>query len=395
MNFRIFCALLSFFLTCFGCQAKFVLGTKEGGVSAAAKKVTGQLIQGIPSYNQATWMTDLWLIIYKIPLRKLVIPGTHDSGTAPISEENAVVANDKGIPHFLSKIAPRMLVAWSKTQNLTVEEQLKIGVRFFDFRVSVENGEDEEVIPYLSHGLRGEKLRVALHAINNFCGDHPKELVIIKVKGFPDNKCKDQNWNTPLLRWFERYLKGKLLLRSECDQRLSEMNLEKIVSQLKRNVILIFDVRVNKKSSNELMRKALKDCEWAFEDSIVESPWANTYSATKLRKFVIENDKSRDLSKLHILHWTLTANAAYISANILNGADGIWYLTQKINGGKEYDGGKIDLKSVVPHLSNGMNIVIQDFVDRRKIQHIIELNLVGTMRQVHTSNDMPVPIQPE
>lgn len=154
--------------------------------------------------NLSTWMTDNYEKIKDKELRNLVIPGTHDSGTALISEENAVVSSDKGIPETLAKIAPRKLVGWSKTQDLTIRKQLGIGVRFFDFRVSFEKeGKNSDYTLYLSHGLRGEKLDDVLADIRDFAENNPRETVMIKFKSFADEKCKKENLNKLLADKFK------------------------------------------------------------------------------------------------------------------------------------------------------------------------------------------------
>ena len=132
------------------------------------------------------------------PLKYIVIPGTHDSGTGTISDDNAVNSSDGKIPDIIAKILEKKsstkkvslkeMIPWTKTQDLSIMEQLEIGVRFFDLRVTVEEGDEL----YLSHGLRGEKLSDAFDAIRDFCNNTDKDLVIIKIKGFPDKKCSSQ-----------------------------------------------------------------------------------------------------------------------------------------------------------------------------------------------------------
>ena len=96
------------------------------------------------------------------PLSALTIPGTHDSGAL----------------YSIADVA-------GKCQSLSIAEQLKAGVRFFDIRLQ----------------LRGEKLAVVhsfvdqmtdfadvLDDMTNFLRDHPTEFLLVSIKQDADAK---------------------------------------------------------------------------------------------------------------------------------------------------------------------------------------------------------------
>jgi hypothetical protein len=324
------------------------------------------------------WMTTYYHSIKDKLLKDIVIPGTHDSGTAAIPEKGAEWSSDgRGVSIPFTEKDENFSVPWSKTQDLTIKEQLDIGVRFFDFRVSVEKNNEL----YLSHGLRGEKLSDSLAAIANFCEKYPKELVIIKVKGIPDKQCKDVDGNKLIKQLFEKYLKDLLISKTDVPQ----LSLTKYSDLIKNgNIVVLFDVRVSNKlnilkakEKGTLMKQTLKETDWLFDGECLESHHANTPSTEKLFNFSkkvakdIEYDKERR-NKLFALHWTLTANAKYIGGHVKN-AFGIRYMTSKLNGGKLY-GESYRLEDLIRQIPR-VNIVQHDFIDKDKSAYLIRLNL--------------------
>ena len=92
-----------------------------------------------------------------------IIPGTHHSG----------VNNPR-------KKTSQPVWGWAKTQDLGIEEQLHIGVRFFDLRIRVIVKTGEVLI---SHGLTSDtSLQDALEVIGTYLESHPSEGVILYIR---------------------------------------------------------------------------------------------------------------------------------------------------------------------------------------------------------------------
>lgn len=92
-----------------------------------------------------------------------IIPGTHHSG----------VNNPR-------KKTSQPVWGWAKTQDLGIEEQLHIGVRFFDLRIRVIIKTGEVLI---SHGLTSDtSLHEALEVIAGFVESHPEEGVLLYIR---------------------------------------------------------------------------------------------------------------------------------------------------------------------------------------------------------------------
>ena len=84
-------------------------------------------INGVATSSLTTWMSE---VADTQNVRELSIPGSHDSGAT----------------HSVADVA-------GKCQDLTIKEQLTIGVRFFDIRLQMYNDEFRVVHDFLDQKL--------------------------------------------------------------------------------------------------------------------------------------------------------------------------------------------------------------------------------------------------
>ena len=120
--------------------------------------------------DQSSWMRG---VSDSVQLLSLSLPGTHDSGSlygyVPVLSDHAV------------------------TQTLTIDQQLRAGIRFLDIRLSAYRlcsaGDDDHCIrPYWSlyvyHGIVNQQLTfdTVLAAVRNFLDANPSEVVVMRVK---------------------------------------------------------------------------------------------------------------------------------------------------------------------------------------------------------------------
>lgn len=70
---------------------------------------------------------------------------------------------------------------WSLTQSLNFTEQLKAGVRYFDFRVASRKQSDKI---YFIHGLYGMTVEDGVNEIMSFLRNHKKEVVMLDFNHF-------------------------------------------------------------------------------------------------------------------------------------------------------------------------------------------------------------------
>ena len=111
------------------------------------------------NYDNKPWMSNL-------PDDKLIsemsIPGTHDSGAT----------------HSIFDVS-------GKCQELSIESQLKIGVRFFDIRLQLDNNSLKVVHSFVDQKLLFSKV---MYEINSYIKENKSEFIIISIKEEAESK---------------------------------------------------------------------------------------------------------------------------------------------------------------------------------------------------------------
>lgn len=128
------------------------------------------------------WMEQLAGWIEHLPLNRIAIPGTHDSGTYGLDTSSEYAPDDPGIRTWLGDGSgtKSLYVRWSRTQSLTVAEQLACGIRSLDLRIATYGGDDDDI--RITHGLWGPSLDDVLAQIKAFVRRYPKEIVLLHFK---------------------------------------------------------------------------------------------------------------------------------------------------------------------------------------------------------------------
>ncbi|WP_266157247.1 tectonin domain-containing protein [Dyella silvatica] len=114
--------------------------------------------------NRSIWMTSGYELIKERTLRELVIPGSHDAGM------------------YLGGIS-----IVGKTQDLSIYDQLKEGVRYFDIRPLARKAADGSYSFVTYHGISmivGASITDILNDVARFMREPGKELVILKMSHF-------------------------------------------------------------------------------------------------------------------------------------------------------------------------------------------------------------------
>ena len=98
------------------------------------------------SYSVGEWMTSIWPSISNLTLLDLSLPGTHDSMTWDLSETVSDGSNDippviAWVLHEFHDLTPGHFIKnQSRTQGLSMTQQLENGIRFIDFRIMYTSG---------------------------------------------------------------------------------------------------------------------------------------------------------------------------------------------------------------------------------------------------------------
>jgi len=116
-----------------------------------------------PTIKHENWIGELSKYLPSFREKKLwsiSIPGTHHSAL-------------KHVGFFGSW--------WARCQMISITDQLKSGIRFFDLRICDDNNSDPGVI-YISHYCPSKTpLRTVLVEIKKFLDDHNTELIILSI----------------------------------------------------------------------------------------------------------------------------------------------------------------------------------------------------------------------
>lgn len=145
------------------------------------------------------WMSECANPLYDLPLCRIPLPGSHDAGS------------------YGGEMAAR-----SRTQEHAIGDQLFFGVRYFDFRVKVDNG-----VFFSHHGhddSRGNKYARAtpetdgswiFNDIAWFCNNYPGEIVILNFTDFtavPGQSFNEQD-KKDFMEALRRHFGSLLILR--------------------------------------------------------------------------------------------------------------------------------------------------------------------------------------
>lgn len=138
--------------------------------------------------KNADWMGSLPAAMKQRKLHQFVLPGTHDSGayrvdyTVSIETKSRLYRSLNWVCRHL-KMVGTWIAKWTKAQHYSIREQLEMGVRSFDFRVSHAQGQF-----YLTHTFICVPLQEVLQDMRRFMDAHPEEALIIHSKSDWENR---------------------------------------------------------------------------------------------------------------------------------------------------------------------------------------------------------------
>lgn len=154
-----------------------------GGAAAAA---TGEGFASAAEVDPAAWMGQLAGALRDVPLRRLRLPGSHNSGAYELSGRHIAPGR---LPDWLWRCSHTSSWAtapiagtirrWGVTQALTVRGQLEAGVRYLDLRVFNHAGRFHAV-----HGMVGPHFDDILADVAAFVRERPTELVVLDLNHF-------------------------------------------------------------------------------------------------------------------------------------------------------------------------------------------------------------------
>jgi hypothetical protein len=258
-----------------------------------------------------------WMEATVSPARRLwevTLPGTHDSGTyhltnhlAPSSDipdwVKRIIEFVKGLrPIPVDNFVDSLLQDWSKAQEADLAGQLNAGIRFFDVRACLSDGEFR-----VHHALVGDPLAKLLDQLAGYVGSIEKELVVLKISHCAAMGDTDHERLIALIQ--EKI--GAYLYRGagESAADIPNRTIGELVAGQSR-VLLIYQ--------EEYIKNHPTPGFW--RDIGLYDEYANTHDFATL-----ENDQQTKLltnygrpGKLFLLSWTLTADFDLIVADAKN-----------------------------------------------------------------------------
>ncbi len=243
--------------------------------------------------KKESWMETIFYTHRDKPITKIILPGTHNSGTY----------------QGFSSI--------STTQNRSVLEQLRQGERHVEFRPDVRSMHGLVITHGDESGPQGS-LETVLSEIENFAKLHPKEVIIVDIHEVPTGSGTEADSNRTLLAKTIAQFIGDYLIKS--DGHIGRVTLNKIwqaqTYNEKRNIILMLRSRGAFAGIPEVF-----DYSWNRDTSLLEEwPEATDFKTIYLKNhsFIVKQQTNPGLlSKMHVSQFIRTFDTGY---GVLSGA---------------------------------------------------------------------------
>ncbi|KAL5110711.1 PI-PLC X domain-containing protein 2 [Taenia crassiceps] len=228
----------------------------------------------------------------KVPLSILAIPGSHDSCSYCINGESELSQDNEAfiVLILLGKFGKVLSARWSRTQDVSLSEQLAAGIRYFDFRVILR---EVDGLFYFVHGQFAKEVSTELLSIRSFLQEHPKEVVLLDFNHLysfsnPDSVSLLEN---TIVKVFS----SMLVPRSE---RIPSLN------DLWGGAFQVICF-LHAQTESPVM--------WTCEK--ISSPWPNTVNVDNLIAF-LNSHPPIDLDSFHVTQGVLTPTSDYVLSNM-------------------------------------------------------------------------------
>lgn len=340
-------------------------------------------------YRLSNWMEDLMPIIHDKPITQIKMPGTHDSATYAITGESRAASCQKSAKITSLTDDPRQ---WTMTQKKSIAQQLEMGSRFFDLRVSFE---DKEGRFFTHHGLLAKSLPHELKAVSDFLEKHPFEFLIIKIK--PASTCAEFLRD---LRIVIHKILGTHHILMKATFMANGDTIEKVPADLKMydcagRVMVIIDDRTFVEGKEDCPE--IKGSKFLFGNTALHSIWPNQRNYDKLVQATIDSQPPITNKQLYCLHFTFTTNVKYLISHMSskNEVHDIYTMTKKLEERKsEKTGSKSNWAYLISLLQTrpnkrDININVVDFLNGMKSHRVIFLNYPR-----HRIPPLPPPLKP-
>lgn len=223
-------------------------------------------------HNWMTKMAELYPQLKKIPITQWVMPGTHDTGT-----------------HMLKGSMPGKQ-GFTRTQDLSVAEQLDSGVRYLDLRVRFDTKSNTWLI---HHGpINCGSYESVQQQITNFLKNNPGELLTVKLQMADKDKSILEKFKNRFLQSDNDSHLGRYAIENT-GQALGDLTMETL-SQQNRNLVLLVKDYTKSGSKFDWGNRI-----WDYGTNVT-TKFVKTFDTAKLRKGNRDLLKNRTLDKLTV-----------------------------------------------------------------------------------------------
>nr|XP_020458984.1 PI-PLC X domain-containing protein 1-like isoform X2 [Monopterus albus] len=143
------------------------------------------------------WMAALPEQLWDIPLTHLAIPGSHDAMSYCLDINSPLVRSESSSFRLLDRLfycfTRPIIFRWATTQDKSIEEQLSMGIRYFDLRIAHKPNDSSSNL-YFTHVIYSHvTVLETLMSVATWLESHPKEVVILDCSHFEgmDNECHE------------------------------------------------------------------------------------------------------------------------------------------------------------------------------------------------------------
>lgn len=246
-------------------------------------------------------------------MKEMCLPGSHDAGTFSIDKSSERILYSDGVNYETDplNVAPVFAVAkYAKTQDKTMLEQLKNGIRYFDLRPYYKGSGDTI---YAHHALVGESFKVMLNDLRTFLNSTSGEIVVIKLSAFNNfyksnasnpNEITSEKTHAVLAEMINRYLENYMYKKDAIrNVSFQDLSYDEITMNAKKSrVFVLYDYEKNIESSFRA-----KYGFFSVDDINIYDDYANTTFYDKMLNDQLKKLGEQALAnRFNLLSWTLT-----------------------------------------------------------------------------------------
>lgn len=156
--------------------------------------------------SNVNWMRDMGRIIGNRPLNQIALPGSKESATYSFTSSSTASAEEDS--EWINKSlfqwpATSFCASWFRKQSHTIEEQLRDGIRYLQFRLIKHS----DGALYVTNKLLGPKIEEVLEEVKTFVQQNREEIIFLDfVKFFAMDKDAHMQLKELLLQVFSGHL---------------------------------------------------------------------------------------------------------------------------------------------------------------------------------------------